>query len=137
MADSSRPSQLLSLPLEIQQSIFSYLVDSPTPDLAVLRRTHSSFRAMMPKSQLRSTNMFTYQLNRAGNSYPYLLPAQHLPCTYCNKVLNEEFIVGSDVMKRDDGDWKVWICIICNRKKGQYVLKQTFIAPFVLRCWLC
>lgn len=48
------PTTLLTLPLDIKKEIFDYLIHDKLPTLAILRRTHTSFLAAIPKSDLRN-----------------------------------------------------------------------------------
>ncbi len=83
------PVTLLTLPLDIIKEIFDYLTHDNEPTLAILRRTHSSFLAAIPKSDLRTkptAKELCQQLRTAYHSFNYLLPIDHVPCYYCNIV---------------------------------------------------
>lgn len=81
---------LLALPTELKLKIFSYLTDDEYPALPCLRRTHSSFLHLIPKSHVRSSvsddNLYR-QLITIDMDYAYLLPPDHHPCFSCTEVL--------------------------------------------------
>lgn len=73
---------LLALPLEIKLQIFSYLETDLQPSLMLLRRTHSTFRHMIPindcislDSQIKRRRMLVAELK-----YPFLFAQNHYPC---------------------------------------------------------
>ena len=85
-----RQPPLLALPTELKLHIITYLYVDQTPNLACLRRTHTSFRDIIPKSDVRSTSpapLLRHQLLDAELNYPYLLPVDHYPCYKCTAVL--------------------------------------------------
>lgn len=81
--------RLLKLPVEIKQLILDHLSDSLEPTLALLRRTHSSFYHLIPKTQLRPKprEQLDSQLDKVETTYPYLLPKAHSICYECLYVL--------------------------------------------------
>lgn len=85
----ARP-RLLELPVELQLEIISHLPHDQHPSRACLRRTHSSFLQLVPKSDIRSkiSELQLYnQLLRTELDYTYLLPPDHYPCFFCARVL--------------------------------------------------
>ncbi len=83
------PITLLTLPLDIKIEIFDYLTHNKRPTLAILRRTHISFLAAIPKSDLRNKptkDELRRQLINAYNDFEYLLPVDQAPCYVCTMV---------------------------------------------------
>lgn len=123
-APSNPPlSPLLALPLELKLEIISYLIPSDTPDLALLRRTYSSFHAAIPKSQLRSKPTaleLRDQLFNAQFFYSYLLPNQHLPCRECSILFPRDTF---------DERWKVVVMSHYGGNDDGYV-------GFCFNCWI-
>ena len=81
---------LLLLPSELKLQVISYLGHDSSPNLACLRRTHRSFRNIIPKSDLRPKSppfLLKSQLLDTELNHPYLLPVHHYPCYRCNEVL--------------------------------------------------
>ncbi len=76
---------LLALPLELKLQIFSYLSGS----LIILRRTHSSFRHIIPRNRITSSprRIRTAQLVFAEDNHSYLFPPDHYPCYVCFRAL--------------------------------------------------
>ena len=83
-------SRLLNLPVEIKKQIVSFLFTDHRPNLAVLRRTHSSFLNIIPKSELRKSRGISHlckaQMAYAQRFLPYLLPKGYGPCFTCGKL---------------------------------------------------
>lgn len=80
---------LLTIPTEIKLIIISFLSYDCAPNLAVLRRTHSSFLSIIPKSDLRTKcdiDTLYERLVYAEIHYPHLLPQGHVPCADCARV---------------------------------------------------
>lgn len=96
MTSTSSPRQLdtsplLALPTELKLQIISCIPRGSSPSLACLRRTHTSFLNLIPKSEIRSkTSSFRLrcELFETEMSYPYLLPLDHYPCYSCFAVLS-------------------------------------------------
>ena len=87
--DGSLPP-LLALPTELKLRIILYLPHEKSPNLACLRRTHTSFRDIIPKSDIRShlsPSLLCSQLLDTELNHPYLLPLHHFPCYRCIAVL--------------------------------------------------
>lgn len=87
---SSKLPLLLALPLEIKREIIANLYYSDDPALAMLRRTHSSFFHIIPKSDIRSkasSSNIHYQLLNVERNYPTILPFLHYTCFKCCQVL--------------------------------------------------
>lgn len=81
---------LLALPMEMKLQIISYLPHDKSPNLACLRRTHKSFRVIIPKSDIRSKSppiILHRQLLDTELNHSYLLPLDHYPCYRCTAVL--------------------------------------------------
>ena len=81
---------LLALPSELKLQIISHLPHDEYPSHACLRRTHSSFRDLIPKASIRSSvsqEHLASQLFFTEGNYAYLLPLGHYPCYTCIKVL--------------------------------------------------
>lgn len=96
MASTSSPrqldtSRLLALPTELKLQIISCIPRGSSPSLACLRRTHSSFLNLIPKSEIRS-NISSFHLRcelfNTEINHPYLLPLNHYPCYSCVAVLS-------------------------------------------------
>ena len=93
---SSYPSEqdippLLALPTELKLQIIAYLSQDTSPNLAYLRRTHTSFLNVIPKSDVRlksSRFLLRSQLLAAEVNHRYLLPLNHYPCYKCTAVLH-------------------------------------------------
>lgn len=84
-------SPLLTLPTELKLHIISYLPRERSPILACLRRTHTSFLNLIPKSKIRSDiphYTLCSQLLETEMHYSYLLPIDHYPCYSCAAVLS-------------------------------------------------
>ena len=80
---------LLALPNELKLDIISRLLHDEYPSQACLRRTHSSFLPLIPKSDIRSNLTETElcnQLLRTELEYAYLFPPEHYPCYFCARV---------------------------------------------------
>ncbi len=73
---------LLALPLELILQILSYLSDTNHCSLIILRRTHSSFRHIIPRDRITSSPraIKTAQLVFAEDNHSYLFPHDHYPC---------------------------------------------------------
>ena len=92
-ADTTPTPPLLALPVELKLHILSYLsVKKPflSPgqnilSLMILRRTHRSFREIIPHapyaSVVRPSKLFL--LLEAEINHPYLFPPNHYPCYGC------------------------------------------------------
>ena len=81
---------LLALPVELKLAIISHLPQDEFPTRACLRRTHSSFLTLIPKTHVRSPLSdvdLPNQLLKTELEYVYLLPADHYPCYFCARVL--------------------------------------------------
>lgn len=81
---------LLALPVELKLEIISHLPHDEYPSRACLRRTHSSFLQLIPKTDIRSKlsdTQLSYQLLKTELEYPYLFPPDHYPCFFCARVL--------------------------------------------------
>ena len=91
---------LLALPVEVKLKIISCLPHDEYPSQACLRRTHSSFLPLIPKSDIRSKLTETElcnQLLRTELEYAYLLPPAHYPCYFCARVQPlDAFVVAVD-----------------------------------------
>lgn len=112
---SHTPITLLTLPLETKKEIFDYLVHDDLPTLAILRRTHTSFLAMIPKSDLRTKptkRELRHQLVIADNDFEYLLPVDQAPCYVCTSVGPREgvdrYVLGNKI--------RVYECPRCMRE---------------------
>ncbi len=87
--DGSLPP-LLALPMELKLQIILCLPHDKSPNLACLRRTHTSFRDIIPKSDIRShlsPSLLCGQLLDTELNHSYLLPLHHFPCYRCIAVL--------------------------------------------------
>ncbi len=87
--DGSLPP-LLALPMELKLQIILCLPHDKSPNLACLRRTHTSFRDIIPKSDIRShlsPSLLCSQLLDTELNHSYLLPLHHFPCYRCIAVL--------------------------------------------------
>ena len=83
--------QLLALPTEIKLQIIAYLSREKSPNLACLRRTHTSFLNIIHKSEIRSktpSSVIRSQLLDTELNHPNLLPLNHYPCYACTAVLS-------------------------------------------------
>ena len=80
-------SPILALPLELQLEMVPYLSDKHHPSLAILRRTHPTFRYIVPRDQFTSQSRSSKnaQLLTAEDDYSYLFPPDHFPCYLCCK----------------------------------------------------
>lgn len=81
---------LLALPVELKLNIISHIPHDEFPTRACLRRTHSSFLTLIPKTHVRSPLSdvdLSNQLLKTELEYIYLLPADHYPCYFCARVL--------------------------------------------------
>ncbi len=95
MTTTSCPTQhvlppLLVLPTELKLQIIKYLADDKSPNLACLRRTHTSFLDIISKSDLRYMPppfILRGQLLDTELNHCYLLPRHHYPCYKCTAVL--------------------------------------------------
>ena len=94
------PPPLLALPAELKLEIISRLLHDEYPSQACLRRTHSSFLPLIPKSDIRSNLTETElcnQLLRTELEYAYLFPPEHYPCYFCARVQPlDAFVVAVD-----------------------------------------
>ena len=95
---------LLALPLELKLQILSYLsVDDPDDDddvsLIILRRTHRSFRNIIPHAPYTSKDRTHngLQLEQAEFEHPYLIPPLNYPCYQCLRVMEVSAFGRSDV----------------------------------------
>lgn len=129
---------LLQLPMEIKQKIFSYL-EGPEPTLIILRRTHSHFRNVIPKINLKATlsetdhrdHLVAAENHSKGDSRLSLFPPDHLACFTCLHVLPiTEFSDRNSVRKRRFGgdELRMRFCIACGLKEGKYMIGQIFKA---------
>lgn len=80
---------LLALPVELQLEVFSYLSDTNASSLITLRRTHSSFRPLIPLGHFTSLPPVSQraQLLIAEDHHAYLFPPDGFPCYGCRRVL--------------------------------------------------
>lgn len=135
---------LLALPLEIKQDIFAYLHDSREPTLAILRRTHSSFYRIIPRSELRSKvpRQLGSQLLRAEARYPYLLPPGHYTCFECLCVLPRNSFSDNETHKgKGLGSVKAHqrFCLSCGVTRGRYARNTKVPVGGITRpaCYSC
>ena len=80
---------LLALPLELKLQILTYLTDTKHCSLVILRRTHSSFRHIIPRDRITSSPraIKTVQLVFAEDNLSYLFPHDYYPCYFCFRAL--------------------------------------------------
>lgn len=89
---------LLALPTELQLHIISYIPnkEDPEPTLIILRRTHRTFRDIIPPAPYGALGPFNStlwearkgRLLQAEHKYPDLIPRKMLPCYRCLCVLD-------------------------------------------------
>lgn len=80
----------LALPTELKLQIISYLPQHKSPSLVCLRRTHTSFRDIIPQSDIRSKPslfLLRSQLLDTELNHSYLLLHHCYPCYRCTAVL--------------------------------------------------
>lgn len=83
-------SRLLELPIDVMRDIISHLHYSADPALAMLRRTHTSFFHIIPRTDIRSKateSDLRGQLLTIERSFNTLLPPNHLACFQCLRML--------------------------------------------------
>lgn len=113
----TKKPELLYLPPEIQMHIISFLSNEPTPDspeatLTYLRRTHSSFRKVIPIQPFRGTNLSVQQrrlmaIQLLGAEHrvrnPDLYIDHYYPCYKCLRVRNAGYFPFSeaDMVRRN------------------------------------
>ncbi len=88
---------LLALPVELKLHILSYLsVKKPFVShqqdilsLIILRRTHRSFREIIPHAPYASEcqTLRWFQLHAAEKNHPYPIPPNHYPCYRCFRLI--------------------------------------------------
>lgn len=118
---------LLALPLEVRHQIISYCVHHPTPTLAILRRTHSSFHNVIPKSDVRCKPRWARlreQLINARLRFPYLLPEDYVACFRCLSIvhLKETKSSGKTIVVLNKGleeSVDARLCLVCDKPQLQ------------------
>ena len=124
---------LLALPAELKLKIISRLLHDSYPSQACLRRTHSSFLPLIPKSSIRSNLTDTElcnQLLRTELEYPYLFPPQHYPCYFCARVQPlESFVVDVDPFAEllFDGQRSCGDCRLLRKKRYGRSFLETLV----------
>ena len=107
---------LLTLPTEMKLHIISYLLDTEDfgdfdPSLIILRRTHSTFRAIIPSTPygppVLDDLMLRYarekRLLQAERHHPYLIPPNKFPCYGCQLVLDSSTFGNFNLLSSDSG----------------------------------
>lgn len=93
---------LLTLPLELNWHIFSYFSVDDHADLSlmILRRTHRSFRDIIPHAPYGSKAGYRRrcQLVRAEHQHPYLIPPMACPCYSCEQIVDGSGFGRGDVL---------------------------------------
>ena len=111
---------LLALLAELKVEIISYLLHDEYPSQACLRRTHSSFLPLIPKSDIRSNLTeaeLRNQLLRTELEYAYLFPPEHYPCYFCTRLQPlDAFVVAVDRFAANMFDCHR-CCLECNPSK--------------------
>lgn len=127
--------ELLYLPPEVQMHIISFLSNEPTPDspeatLTYLRRTHSSFRKVIPIQPFHPINLSVQQrrlmaIQLLGAEHrvrnPDLFIDRYYPCYKCLRVRNAGYFLFSeaDMVRRymDIGSSRAHMrqCTDCSR----------------------
>ena len=135
---------LLALPVEIKMQIFTHLASSYLA-LKVLRRTHRSFRALIPKLrriQYVSADDYRAYLLAAERTSSSLFPPNLYPCHSCSKVLPAEYFCDQSIVgEYDIGQARGHdrFCIDCGFRKNRYYPRQVIMIDGINHtvCWRC
>ncbi|MCJ1456301.1 hypothetical protein MMC28_006661 [Mycoblastus sanguinarius] len=127
---------LLMLPLELKLQIFSYL-RGPEPTLIILRRTHPSFRNIIPKYEVRAKlskvdyrdHLLAADQLTSDPKQPKLFLQNQFPCFACLSVLpSTKFSDRNTYGPKRVGAKHAHkrFCINCGLKGGCYQDRDTF-----------
>ena len=137
-------SPLLALPVELKMQIITHLASSYLA-LKVLRRTHRSFCALIPRLrriQYVSAGDYSAFLLAAERTSSSLFPPNLYPCHLCSKVLPAEYFCDQSIVgEYDIGQARSHdrFCIDCGFRKNKYYAGQVIMSDGINHtvCWRC
>lgn len=126
--------RLLGLPVELKLEIISHLPHDEYPSRACLRRTHSSFLQLIPKTDIRSKlsdTQLSDQLLKTELEYPYLFPPDHYPCFFCARVLPMDAFVDTVSNRSAHGPFPPHRCCCDCRMLKCSSYRRSFMESFI------